>query len=42
VETVDQVAFLEERNCDNYQGYYFAHPLHPDEFERLLSKGKVD
>ncbi len=32
VETKDQVQFLAERGCDNFQGYYFSHPLPYEKF----------
>jgi diguanylate cyclase (GGDEF)-like protein/PAS domain S-box-containing protein len=31
VETEDQLRFLRERGCDEYQGYYFSRPLPADE-----------
>ena len=37
VETSSQLAFLRERNCDLYQGYYTSKPVPPEEFERLLA-----
>ncbi|HQQ72025.1 MAG TPA: EAL domain-containing protein, partial [Alicycliphilus sp.] len=36
VETPEQLAFLRERGCDDYQGYLFSRPVPPDEFARLL------
>jgi len=36
VETKEQLAFLEERHCDEVQGYYFSKPLPPDQIIRLL------
>lgn len=38
VETLDQVEFLDEINCDMIQGYYFARPMPLDEFEKLWFK----
>lgn len=32
VETVEQLAFLNELNCDIYQGYFFSKPLPADAF----------
>jgi len=32
VETGDQVQFLKEKGCYNYQGYYFSKPLPSHEF----------
>ncbi|MGD9773836.1 putative bifunctional diguanylate cyclase/phosphodiesterase [Diaphorobacter sp.] len=36
VETPEQLAFLRERGCDDYQGYLCSRPVPPDEFARLL------
>ncbi|WP_200995097.1 putative bifunctional diguanylate cyclase/phosphodiesterase [Pseudomonas cichorii] len=36
VETVEQLAFLEQLNCHTYQGYLFSEPLPHAEFEALL------
>lgn len=36
VETADQVAFLQGRQCDAFQGYYFSRPLPAKEFELFL------
>jgi len=36
VETKEQLAFLEERHCDEVQGYYFSKPVPPDQITRLL------
>ena len=38
VETLDQVEFLDEINCDMIQGYYFARPMPLPEFEELWFK----
>ncbi len=38
VETLDQVEFLDEINCDLIQGYYFARPMPINEFETLWFK----
>lgn len=35
VETLDQVEFLDEINCDLIQGYYFAKPMPLKDFEEL-------
>lgn len=35
VETIDQVEFLDEINCDLIQGYYFAKPMPLKDFETL-------
>ncbi len=37
VETPEQRDYLLERNCVTMQGYYFARPLPPEEFARLLA-----
>ncbi|MEY2892921.1 MAG: hypothetical protein RJA98_2829 [Pseudomonadota bacterium] len=36
VETVDQLAFLRLKNCDQYQGFLRSKPLPPEEFEALM------
>jgi EAL domain-containing protein (putative c-di-GMP-specific phosphodiesterase class I) len=36
VETEDQLAFLQRRNCDEAQGFYFSKPVMPEELSRLL------
>jgi diguanylate cyclase (GGDEF)-like protein len=36
VETEEQLAFLRERNCNEYQGYYFSKPLPAEQVERLV------
>ncbi len=36
VETEEQLAFLRERNCNEYQGYYFSKPLPAEQIERLV------
>ena len=38
VETKSQVAGLKMLGCQVAQGFYFSHPLHADEFDRLLSR----
>ena len=38
VENINQLRFLQDHNCDVVQGYYFAKPLPPEEFEALLHK----
>jgi EAL domain-containing protein (putative c-di-GMP-specific phosphodiesterase class I) len=40
VETVEQLAFLIEHECEELQGYYFSKPVPPDHFEELLKSGK--
>lgn len=36
VETIEQVAFLEEKGCQRYQGYYFSPPLIESDLIALL------
>jgi EAL domain-containing protein (putative c-di-GMP-specific phosphodiesterase class I) len=36
VETLAQQSFLQERNCDEMQGFYFSKPIKSDEFAELL------
>jgi EAL domain-containing protein (putative c-di-GMP-specific phosphodiesterase class I) len=36
VEKDEQLAFLRAHDCDAAQGYYFSHPLPPEQFARLL------
>lgn len=36
VETEEQLAYLANLQCDEYQGYYFSRPLSAEEFVRLL------
>jgi diguanylate cyclase (GGDEF)-like protein/PAS domain S-box-containing protein len=39
VETVEQVAFLRRRRCNEMQGYLFSEPIPADRFEQLLVSG---
>jgi diguanylate cyclase (GGDEF)-like protein/PAS domain S-box-containing protein len=39
VETLEQLTFLQDRECDEAQGYYFSRPVPPEEFARLLETG---
>ncbi|HEX5394701.1 MAG TPA: EAL domain-containing protein [Rhodocyclaceae bacterium] len=41
VETQGELAFLADHGCDEGQGYLFARPLPPAEFEHLLRAGPV-
>ena len=36
VETAEQLAFLAQHGCDEFQGFYFSRPLAPTVFTRLL------
>jgi diguanylate cyclase (GGDEF)-like protein/PAS domain S-box-containing protein len=40
VETFEERNFLREHECDDAQGYYFGHPVSPDEFGELLKTGR--
>lgn len=40
VETKSQLAFLEEHQCDEIQGYWFSPPLSAKDFSDLLHSGK--
>jgi EAL domain-containing protein (putative c-di-GMP-specific phosphodiesterase class I) len=40
VETDDQIQFLKENSCDQFQGYFFSPPLPASEFEKMLVDGK--
>jgi predicted signal transduction protein with EAL and GGDEF domain len=35
---MSQVAGLKMLGCQVAQGFYFSHPLHADEFDRLLTR----
>jgi diguanylate cyclase (GGDEF)-like protein/PAS domain S-box-containing protein len=39
VETRDQLSFLERHDCPEAQGFFFSHPLEPDQFATLLRQG---
>jgi diguanylate cyclase (GGDEF)-like protein len=39
VETDEQLSWLREAGCDAVQGYFFSHPLSPEDFEQLLQNG---
>mgnify|MGYP003393117531 FL=1 len=38
VETLEQLAFLRERGCDEVQGYYFSKPVAAQQFELLVNE----
>ncbi|NYE60265.1 diguanylate cyclase (GGDEF)-like protein [Duganella sp. 1224] len=40
VETVEQLEFLREQDCDEMQGYHFSKPLAADAFRKLLQHEK--
>ncbi|HCE68115.1 MAG: hypothetical protein A2X82_18285 [Geobacteraceae bacterium GWC2_55_20] len=40
VETAEQLEFLRQRKCQQAQGYYFARPLDPQQFEAFISQGR--
>jgi EAL domain-containing protein (putative c-di-GMP-specific phosphodiesterase class I) len=42
VETAEQLAFLQELGCDQYQGFHCSPPVPPDEFEKVLSTLQPD
>src|SRR6202790_2056964 len=39
VETQEELAFLQAHECDEAQGYYFSHPVLPQQFAKLLKTG---
>mgnify|MGYP001363735709 CR=1 FL=1 len=39
VETREQLDFLRQRKCQQAQGYYFARPLDPRQFEAFIAQG---
>ena len=39
VETHDELAFLQDHQCDEAQGYYFSRPVLPQQFAQLLKTG---
>ncbi|MGC5324510.1 putative bifunctional diguanylate cyclase/phosphodiesterase [Brevibacillus sp. SYSU BS000544] len=41
VETEEQLSFLQEKNCDEMQGYYFSRPLPVEALEELLKQGRT-
>jgi diguanylate cyclase (GGDEF)-like protein len=42
VETLEQLEFLRQRECQQAQGYFFSKPLVPHHFEYFLRTGKSD
>jgi EAL domain-containing protein (putative c-di-GMP-specific phosphodiesterase class I) len=41
VENAQQLAFLQQNQCETYQGFYFSKPLPVAEMEQLWDRGKV-
>jgi diguanylate cyclase (GGDEF)-like protein len=41
IETLAQVAFLQDEHCHEGQGFYFSHPLSAEEFGRVLAGGAM-
>jgi diguanylate cyclase (GGDEF)-like protein len=39
VETQEELAFLRVHQCEEAQGYYFSHPVPPEQFAHLLKAG---
>jgi EAL domain-containing protein (putative c-di-GMP-specific phosphodiesterase class I) len=39
VETEKELGFLQARQCDEGQGYYFSRPIPREQFARLLENG---
>jgi two-component system CheB/CheR fusion protein len=39
VETQEELAFLQVRDCDEAQGFYFSRPVPPEQFAKLLETG---
>jgi len=42
VETAEDLAFLQDRECDEAQGYYFSRPIPADQFAALLRTDRSD
>jgi len=39
VETQTELAFLQSRDCDEAQGFYFSRPVGAEQFAKLLTSG---
>lgn len=37
IESIEQVQYLEQNGCQNFQGFYFHRPVPANDFKRLLS-----
>jgi diguanylate cyclase (GGDEF)-like protein/PAS domain S-box-containing protein len=42
VETPEELAFLRIHQCEEAQGYYFSHPIPPEQFAHLLKTGLTE
>jgi EAL domain-containing protein (putative c-di-GMP-specific phosphodiesterase class I) len=42
VETAEQLTFLRELGCDQYQGFHCSPPVPADEFEKMMSTAQMD
>ena len=38
VETVEQVAFLTQEHCDEFQGYYYSRPIDEQTCEAYIAE----
>jgi EAL domain-containing protein (putative c-di-GMP-specific phosphodiesterase class I) len=38
VETEEQLALIEERGCDEYQGFLFSRPVAPEQWTNLFER----
>ena len=41
VETDEQLQFLREHDCDQYQGFLFSKPVTPEQFACLLNTSQL-
>jgi len=41
VETAEQLSLLQDLNCQNVQGFYFAHPMTAEAIGPLLNAGTI-
>ncbi len=42
VETIDQLDYLKEKECDVIQGFYFSPPLNAEKFKAYLDEQSAD